>query len=335
MRDLAGPGRRPRSKSGAVGAALVALCGLGGCGMETVETNPAAWPPQRIVSLDFCADQYVLRLAERERILAVSPDAERDFSYMRERAAGLPTVRPVAEDVIVLKPDLVVRSYGGGPQAPVMFARAGVPVHNVGWAEDFPAILRTIGETATALGNPDQGHAVAAEMLGRLAALNEHASGDYRHGGAPRADTDGTVRAADPGGDAPRAANPGGNPPRAAALYMTPAGVTSGPGSLIHEMLTAAGLDNFQARPGWRSIPLERLAYEQPKLIAAAFFGSLTNHPHGWSPARHPVARTQLAERAVVPIEGAWTACGAWFLMDAVEALAQAAGALTPGGTAR
>ena len=320
MRRFADAGRRPRSKSGAVGAALVALCGLGGCGMETVETNPAAWPPQRIVSLDFCADQYVLRFAERERILAVSPDAERDFSYMREGAAGLPTVRPVAEDVLVLKPDLVVRSYGGGPQAPALFARAGVPVHNVGWAEDFPAILRTIGETARALGNPDQGHAVAAEMVGRLAALSEHASGDNRHGGGPLADADGTVRAADPGG----------NPPRAAALYMTPAGVTSGPGSLIHEMLTAADLENFQARPGWRSIPLERLAYEKPELIAAAFFGSPTNHPHGWSPTRHPVARAQLAERAVVPIEGAWTACGAWFLMDAVEALAQAAGGLLP-----
>ena len=325
MRRLAGVGGRPRSKSGTVAAALVALCGLGGCDMEAAETKTAAWPPQRIVSLDFCADQYVLKLAERERILAVSPDAERDFSYMRERAAGLPTVRPVAEDVIVLKPDLVVRSYGGGPQAPVMFARASVPVHNVGWAEDFPAILRTIGETARALGSPDQGHAVAAEMLGRLAALNEHAPNDNRHGGGPSADTDGTVRGADPGG----------YPPRAAALYMTPAGVTSGPGSLIHEMLTAAGLDNFQARPGWRSIPLERLAYEQPDLIAAAFFGSPTNHPHGWSPARHPVARAQLAERAVVPIEGAWTACGAWFLMDAAEALAQAAGALTPGGTVR
>lgn len=254
-------------------------------------------PPQRIVSLDFCADQYVLRFAERERILAVSPDAERDFSYMRDRAAGLPAVRPVAEDVIVLKPDLVVRSYGGGPQVPVALARAGIPVHNVGWAEDFPAILRTIRETARALGSDAAGQSVATEMLGRLAALSGHTS-------------------------------------RAAALYMTPAGVTSGPGSLIHEMLVAAGLDNFQARPGWRPIPLERLAYEQPHLIAAAFFGSLTNHPNGWSPARHPVVRAQLAGRTVVSIEGAWTACGAWFLMDAVEALAQAAGAIPTGDIA-
>ena len=48
---------------------------------------------------------------------------------------------------------------------------------------------------------------------------------------------------------------------------------------------------------------------------------------------RHPVARAQLDGGAVVPIEGAWTACGAWFLMDAVEALARGAAAAPNGDT--
>ena len=287
-----------RLRRAALALALASL--LGGCSPAAIEPRTGGRQPQRIVSLDYCADQYVLRFADRERILAVSPDAQRDFSYMRKRAAGVPTVRPVAEDVIVLKPDLVVRSYGGGPQAPAMFARAGVPVHGVGWAEDFPAILLTIRNTAKALGAAEEGDRVAAEVRRRLEALWPTQTQ--------------------------------GHPARRSALYMTPAGVTSGPGSLIHEMLVAAGLDNFQARPGWRTLPLERLAYEQPNLIAAAFFQSLTNHPSGWSPSRHPVAQTQLAERDVVPIKGAWTACGAWFLMDAVESLARAAGAPKQGG---
>jgi iron complex transport system substrate-binding protein len=103
---------------------------------------------------------------------------------------------------------------------------------------------------------------------------------------------------------------------------MTPAGVTSGPGTLVHEMMNAAGIDNFQTEEGWRPLPLERLAYERPDLVAAAFFGVGTNHPDGWSAARHPVARAQLAERPRVDLEGAWTACGGWFVLDAVEALA-------------
>jgi len=183
-------------------------------------------------------------------------------------------------------------------QAPALFARAGLPMHNIGWAKDFPALLHSIRETARVLGAEPEGRAVAADMQRRLDAL-------------------------------------GVQSPSVATLYMTPGGVTSGPGSLIHEMLAAAGLTNFQNQPGWRSIPLERLAYERPGLIAAAFFGSATNHPHRWSATRHPVAQAQLLERPLVPIKGAWTACGAWFLMDAVEALAKAARELSTGEAAQ
>jgi len=262
---------------------------LAGCGEQPAGVLPEpSGIPQRIVSLDYCADQYVLRLVERARILAVSPDARREFSYMRTAADGLPSVRPVVEDVIVRKPDLVVRSYGGGPQATAMFERAGIAVHQLGWADDFPSILRTIQATAEAVGSIAEGQKVVQETTKRIARISEQ----------PAAPT---------------------------ALYMTPAGVTSGPGSLIHTMLDAAGLQNFEARSGWWPIPLERLAYEQPDLIAAAFFESATNHPHAWSATRHPVAQSQLRTREVIPIQGAWTACGGWFLMDAVEALSKGA----------
>lgn len=268
-------------------APLIVVLGtaLGACGLDPPDPGFAGPRPQRIVSLDYCADQYVLKFVEPERILALSPDAGRDFSYMRDLAAGLPSVRPVAEDVIVLKPDQVVRSYGGGPQAPAIFERAGIPAHNIGWPEDMEAVMRTIEDTATVLGSRQQGLTVVAEMRDRLASLRR---------------TDQS----------------------ASALYLTPAGVTSGPGSLVHELITAAGLENYQARPGWGPIPLERLAYEQPDLIAAGFFDTPTNHPHVWSAVRHPVARAQLDGGAVVTLDGAWTACGAWFLVDAVEALA-------------
>ncbi len=287
---------------------LVLAALLGGCGPpqsgapDLSEADEAR--PRRIVSLDYCADQYVLRFADRERILAVSPDAGRDFSYMRDQAAGLPSVRPVVEDVLVLRPDLVVRSYGGGPRAAAMFARAGVAVHTLHRAENFPSILRTITAAADALGAPEEGREVAAETRRRLDAL--------RQAETPLRDR---VQAT-----------------RGSVLYMTPAGVTTGPGSLIHELLTAAGLDNFESRPGWLPLPLERLAYEQPDLIAVAFFGSQTDQPSAWSPGRHPLIRAQLAERPSVTLEGAWTACGAWFLLDAVEALARAAATIAPDG---
>lgn len=271
---------------------LLGLMVLGACAEGGSHTKVSRAPdrPTRIVSLDFCADQYVLKLVEKDRILALSPDATEDFSYMRDEAVGLPTVRPQAEDVLILEPDLVVRSYGGGPNATAFFQGAGIPVLNIGWASDIDSetvqsITGVVAEVANGLGAQAAGATVIKDFRARLAALSGPAHS-------------------------------------ATALYMTPAGVTTGPGSLVHQMLEIAGLTNFQLKPGWRPLPLERLAYEQPDVVAAAFFDTLTNHPDAWAASRHPVARAQIRNRDTVNIEGAWTACGGWFAIEAIEALA-------------
>ena len=99
-------------------------------------------PPQNapglgVVSLDYCADQFVLKFVDRENILALSPDATASFSYMKEAAIGLPTIRPRAEDVLLLKPEIVVRSYGGGPLASAFFERTGIKIVQIGYAGDL------------------------------------------------------------------------------------------------------------------------------------------------------------------------------------------------------
>ena len=275
-------------------AVLLGVLTLGGClPPKALEHSSASeqstQQPLRIVSLDFCSDQFVLKLINRERILALSPDAVKDFSYMAEAAKGLPSVRPTAEDVLVLKPDLIVRSYGGGPNAESFFENAGVPVITIGWANDIDGILNLMRETSEKLGEAERGEAIVSDMKARLAAIK----------------TQNETRA---------------------ALYMTPTGVTTGEGSLIHEMMIAAGLTNFQTQPGWRSLPLERLAYDKPDLIAAAFFNSKVNDTDAWSSANHPVARAQMENLPTVSLQGAWTSCGGWFLIDAIEALAQTNG---------
>ena len=243
--------------------------------------------PRRIVSLDYCADQYVLKFADREDILALSPDAGKRFSYMRAAAEGIPTVRPRTADVLALQPDLVVRTYGGGHDIADFMKEPGVPVVQIGFPQSIAEVRDEVLRVGTELGKPDEAEKLVADMDRRLKALAERSG------------------------------------PQREVLYMTPAGVTAGEGTLVHELFVAAGLENFQDRPGWNPLPLERLAYDRPDLIAAAFFESKTNHVDNWSAARHPVARAQLRELPVVPLEGAWTSCGGWFLIDAVEALAE------------
>lgn len=244
----------------------------------------------RIVSLDFCADQYVLKLADRDQILALSPDATREFSFMREEAFGLPTVRSLAEDVLILKPDLVVRSYGGGPNAGEFFQRAGIPVLQVGWAttidgEGAGTIAGIISHMADGLGHPDRGQELVSDFSQRLEQIKARSESK-------------------------------------SALYMTLTGVTTGGDTMVHEVLLAAGLTNYSKKPGWHSLPLERLAYDRPDMVAAAFYDAKTNHRDRWSAARHPIARRELAQAEVVKLESAWLACGGWFYVEAIEALA-------------
>ena len=282
------PGRRVHAPARAwrtlplLAATLAAACGVA----PPPGVRPDG-PATRIVSLDYCADQFVLGLADRDRILALSPDAGEDFSYLRTEAAGLPSVRPRAEDVLTLRPDLVVRSYGGGPRAPAFFERAGVPVLQIDFAPDVDAVRERIRQAAAALGVPARGEALIAGMDARLA----------------------RARAQSGGGE---------------VLYLAPSGVAAGSGTFVHHLIEEAGLDNFDAERGWRAIPLERLAYETPDVYAVPEFGK-TNHNVVWTTFRHPVAERRVQAGPAIPIDGATTTCGGWFLADAVEALAAGA----------
>ena len=267
-------------------ACLAAACGNG------ASPDEPNGPARRIVSLDYCADQYVLGLVERSRILALSPDAGEAFSYLRAEAVGLPAVRPRAEDVLTLRPDLVVRSYGGGPRVGAFLERAGVAVLQIDFAPDIESVRVAVRRAAAALGVPARGEARIADMDTRLARAR-----------ASRAD----IR----------------------ALYLTPAGVSAGSRTFVHHLIEAAGLGNFDDRSGWRSIPLERLAYEAPDYYAVASFGA-TNHESAWTPFRHPIATERVEAGPVLGIDGATTACGGWFLADAVEAFAAGAAGTLP-----
>lgn len=248
--------------------------------------------PKRVVSLDYCADQFVLQFMDKENILALSTDAEKEYAYLNQQASGIRQVRAIAEDVLTLQPDLVVRSYGGGPNMKRFLASAGVPTLQVGWAStvgglEEGSVAAITQSMANGLGQAARGKRLVNQYLTRLESL-------------PTSSVDNPIT----------------------AMYMTPAGFTTGPGSLVHEMMTHAGLSNFESVPGWRPVPLERLAYESPNLVAAAFFDTNLSDLSLWSPSRHPMAKTLIQNNNTIFLQGAWTTCGGWFIADAIEALA-------------
>jgi iron complex transport system substrate-binding protein len=248
----------------------------------------AAAAPQRIVSMDYCADQYVLALADRAQIAAVSRGALRDDSFYRERASGLARIRDSVEPVIGARPDLIVRTWGGGPDAAAVYGRFA-PVLQVGDAATFAAARADLLRAADAIGQQARGSALAADLDARLARL---------HGARPA-----------------RAPN---------VLYLAASGAVAGRGGLINDVITVAGGRNVRETLHWDVLPLERLVTRPPDVVALGFFGSGQTRATPWTLARHPALRRVLSRVTLAPLPTDAISCEAWTAIEAAEQLAAA-----------
>lgn len=243
---------------------------------------------QGVVSIDYCADQTVLGMLPRGTIRAVSFEADSDASFSAPRAKGLARIRPQLEDIARLRPAIVVRSYGGGPHLTRQLEAMGIRVVQLGYAatlDDVRADVRRVGDELRA-------RDTAAELIARF---------------------DADVVSARP---LPR--------DRPTALYVTPGDVTAGPGSLVAEVIGAAGFRPYRSAPGWGSLPLEEMVRRPPDVVFRAFFDSSRYRQDRWSSSRHPVVAYAAREARDVEVPGAWLSCGNWLTGHAVAALAKA-----------
>lgn len=265
-------------------AILTASAMLTGCAAHTQKDEAPALSD--IVSLDLCADQMVLRLVEKGRIKAVSNEAELDDSFAGVDTASLPRVRPTVEEIIALRPAIVVKSYGGGPLLDAQLTRLGIKVVQLDYAARLSDIPGTIDSAAQKLGTVEQGQKVIRRFQQQLVKAGQAPSGE-----------------------------------RPSLLYVTPGGVTTGPGSLIDDAITASGFRNYNDKPGWYGLPLEALAGKRPDAVLTGFFDKTNYDQDAWSSARHKVTQRALRGVPAVQLPGSKVSCGNWLIGDVVEDL--------------
>lgn len=248
--------------------------------------------PQRIVSLDLCADQLLVDLVSRERIAAVTHLAsDPSVSAIPERARGLPVTRGGAEDVLRHDPDLVLAGpYGVSPTVSLL-RRLDRNVVVVPLAADLEGVRTAVRQVARAVGEEARGEAMVRAFDARLAGVPQN-------------------------GD--RAGQ------RASALIYQVGGSASGAGTLAQSALEAAGYRNASAdyvltRAG--QVPLEALVAQPPDLLV------LASPPFEYRTViadnlRHP-ALQRLAQR-VRAVELPWRMwlCGTPHIAEAIEKLA-------------
>ena len=252
-------------------------------GMMLVAPGAAEARPLRVMSLDQCADQYVLALAPGAE-LALSPRADDPDAWMRQGAVGRRVVRPTLEAAITFQPDVVVRYWGGEPRLLTRLDADGVRVLTIEDATGFDGIRGNIRTVAEGLGARARGEALVSRMDATLA---------------------------DPARMS-RAQKP-------RALYLTAGGFTAGRGTLIDAILTAAGFANAVVAPSFMPVSIERMVLSPPARFVLGFFDEARGDWRG--AGRHPVLRRLARGRVAARLPAATLTCPAWFAADAAAML--------------
>ncbi len=160
MRRTAGPRHGWRRLGRA--AAIAFLCGIA--------ATPAVAAPHRIASIFLCADQLLLHLADRSRIVSLNRFvADPAFSNDAGDVSGIPLNRGRAEEILPLKPDLVLAGTFTAPATKALLRRLGIPVLELPVEQDFDGIRTNIRRVAKAVGEIARGEKLVAALDRSLA----------------------------------------------------------------------------------------------------------------------------------------------------------------------
>ena len=262
---------------------------LGGAGalwattIHRVAKAPAV--PQRIVSINLCADQLVLALADRGQIAGLTKNAtDAEMSGEAAAARGLPLLSNSAEQILAIEPDLIVGMPASRSAALRALPEQSYPLLDLDTANTLDEIYTSIRQTAVAVGHPGRGDALIARMEGELAGLPKPGKG------------------------------------RVAAYYQR-RGYMTGTGTLINELMTRVGLVNLAGKlgkPPLSQLSLEEMVAAQPDyLIVESATDMVTDQ--GSEMLHHPA----LKDIPRISIPQAWTVCGSPAYTQAARSMAE------------
>lgn len=254
--------------------------------------NPALRAPRRIASLNACLDAMLVHLADRAQIAALSHYArEPESSTIAAQAKTLPFTWESAEEIIALRPDLVLASQHSALATRNALKRLHVPVERFAVPKTVDESLRQVRRIGRLIGRPERGEALVVRIQAAIAA-----------------------------------ATPGPGARRLSALIYQPNGFAAGPNTLVDEVMTRAGFDNAARRYGlktWGNVPLERLLADPPEVLlvgepssgARSWADRVMTHP-ALGAVRDRMKQARFPERLLY--------CGGPVLIDTAAAMAQA-----------
>ncbi len=281
--------RRQAKRSIAAIVAAFAIAGLTDASLARADERP-----QRIVSVNLCADQLLLALADPQQIAAISWNAVRPvMSFYADKAAAFRTTRGEGEEVVALEPDLVVAGrFAGGP-AKVAMRRAGLRVHDLDTPTTPLEAADQLEKFGALIGQRERGAAAAATLREQIATA---------------------------------AAEAPAKPLR--AFYLQRRGVVLGRGTMIDALMRIAGLENAIKTHGYAQVGLERLATIQADLLIVDGQGQRADGDAtdwGASLLTHPLIAARFPPEKRIHVPVAEIVCAGPALASALQRLTAAA----------
>ncbi|NCF78800.1 MAG: ABC transporter substrate-binding protein, partial [Alphaproteobacteria bacterium] len=128
----------------------------------------------RVMSLNLCADPYLMAFADKAQIVALTP-LSRDASLSANAAAAqnFPVSDGQIETIIELKPDLVIVSSWSDPMRNALIKRLGFELLALDAAQNYAAARGEIITLGQAIGREAQARAYLQNLDTALAALQK------------------------------------------------------------------------------------------------------------------------------------------------------------------
>lgn len=248
--------------------------------------NAAA--PQRVVSINLCTDELLVRLGDPSQVASVTwLSTVSAGSNVAELVRNTPYNRGIAEEVVAAKPDLVLAGRYTSRAAVSVLKRLGFAVVEADAPRSLEGVRAEIRRVAEAIGHADRGEAMIAELDRRLSRATP------------------------------------AREPRLRAAVLRPNGFTAGAGSLPDELMRRAGLVNVASElllDNYGQLPLETIILSGVDLL-------IVDGDRAGPPAmateilKHPVLE-KLGERVrVLKIPPKLWTCYGPELADAYDAL--------------
>lgn len=277
--------RRIESALRSMAVAALAMSG----GLSCAPAQATGLP--RIASMNVCTDQLLVSLADPGQILGLSRFSRDAWqSFAADDARRFPALSGGAEDILVLKPDIVVASLFDKRSTRELLKQNGLRLVELAVPRNLDEVKAQIRQMGEVTGHPDRAAAAIARLDAALARARQ--AGAERH---------------------------------YRVLPLSRRGFVAGSDSLVSSLLTETGLFNAAGDLGVGSggfASLEAIVSARPDLLVVSEAGDRAED-EGRAFLLHPALERFYPSQRRIVIPERLTVCGGVMLADALDLLVE------------